>query len=142
VNSVNIIGNLTRDPELRSTTSGKSVATLRLAVDATVGTTFVDVDVWEKTAEACCEYLAKGRKVAVSGELRYREWTTQDGQKRSTHSISAVRVEFLSSPQKADEPAAVQSDQPATTEYRDLGTTLAADAQAGYESGAADDTPF
>lgn len=105
MNSVSVIGRLTRDPELRATPSGTSVCALRIAVnddvkDATTGEWhqkpgFFDVDVFGKQADACAQYLSRGRQVAVQGRLRWREWETQDGQKREAVSIAADRVQFI-----------------------------------------------
>jgi single-strand DNA-binding protein len=102
LNQVVLIGRLTRDPELRYTTSGKAVAQLRLAVDR--GTTnpqgeketdFVDIVVWEKQAETVANYLQKGRLVAVAGRLQIRQFETQDGQRREKAEIVANTVRFL-----------------------------------------------
>jgi len=105
INSVVIIGNLTRDPELRATPSGTSVCSLRVAVndrvkDATTGEwgdkpNYFDVDVFGGQGERCAQYLAKGRQVGVAGRLRWREWETQDGQKRQAVSIMADNVQFI-----------------------------------------------
>ncbi len=105
INSVVIVGNLTRDPELRATPSGTSVCSLRVAVndrvkDATTGEwgdkpNYFDVDVFGGQGERCAQYLARGRQVAVSGRLRWREWETQDGQKRQAVSIMADTVQFI-----------------------------------------------
>lgn len=79
-----LTGNLTKDPEVRETSSGKTVANLRIAVN-TYGdkTSYFDLVVWERTAEIAGEYLSKGSAVAVSGRLEQREWE-KDGQKRSS----------------------------------------------------------
>ncbi len=102
LNSVVMIGNLTRDPELRYTPSGVPVCTLRLAVSRNfpnqqgeVETDFFNVIVWRGQAEKCAEYLTKGRQVAVTGRLQSRSWEGADGQKRSTVEIVADRVVFL-----------------------------------------------
>lgn len=102
LNSVVLIGNLTRDPELRYTPSGLPVATLRLAVNrgfanqqGVVETDYFNVIVWRNQAEKCAEYLSKGRQVAVTGRLQSRSWEGNDGQKRSTVEIVADRVVFL-----------------------------------------------
>ena len=105
INSVVIVGNLTRDPELRATPSGTSVCSLRVAVndrvkDATTGEwgdkpNYFDVDVFGGQGERCAQYLAKGRQVGVAGKLRWREWETQDGQKRQAVSIMADNVQFI-----------------------------------------------
>jgi single-strand DNA-binding protein len=105
INSVVLVGNLTRDPELRSTPGGTSVCSLRIAVndrvkDPTTGEwgdkpNYFDVDVFGGQGERCAQYLARGRQVAVAGRLRWREWETQDGQKRSAVSIVADNVQFI-----------------------------------------------
>ena len=102
LNNVVLIGNLTRDPELRYTPSGLPVATLRLAVNRSftnqqgeIETDFFNVVVWRNQAEKCAEYLSKGRQVAVTGRLQSRSWEGNDGQKRSTIEVVADRVVFL-----------------------------------------------
>lgn len=108
LNKVFLIGNLTRDPELRYVPSGAPVATFGLAVNRIFTTQqgekkdevcFVRVVVFGKQAESCSQYLTKGRLVFVEGRLQYRSWE-QDGQKRNTLDIVADRVQFLSSPSK------------------------------------------
>ncbi|MDD3718341.1 MAG: single-stranded DNA-binding protein [Actinomycetota bacterium] len=102
LNNVVLIGNLTRDPELRYTPSGLPVATLRLAVNRNftnqqgeIETDFFNVVVWRNQAEKCAEYLSKGRQVAVTGRLQSRSWEGNDGQKRSAVEVVADRVVFL-----------------------------------------------
>jgi single-strand DNA-binding protein len=103
LNNVVLLGNLTRDPEVRYTPSGTPVATLGLAVNNRVkqgdewkdDPCFIDVVVFGKQAESCGEYLSKGQPVLVEGRLRYRTWEGQDGQKRSKHEVSAFRVQFM-----------------------------------------------
>ncbi|MCD4812100.1 single-stranded DNA-binding protein [bacterium] len=99
-----LMGNLTRDPELRYIPSGSAVANLRLAVNRTYKNqsgelkeevTYVNVVVWGKQAENCAEYLAKGSSVFVEGRLQSRQWETDDGQKRSVLEVVADRVQFL-----------------------------------------------
>jgi len=109
VNRVFLIGNLTRDPELRYIPSGTAVATFDLAVNRTYNTqsgekkeetSFVRIVVWARRAEVCAEYLAKGSPVFVEGRLRSRTWQTNDGQKRSTIEVIANNVQFLRGAQK------------------------------------------
>jgi len=107
INVVAITGNLTRDPELRSTPSGTSVCKLRVAVnsrrkDGASGEwidkpNYFDVTVWGAQGENCANYLSKGRPVAVQGRLDWREWETQDGGKRQAVEIIADSVQFLGS---------------------------------------------
>lgn len=108
MNSIQLIGRLTSDPELRETNTGKPVGNLRLAVDRRdrdADPVYIDVVVWNGLAETCAKYTAKGRQVAVTGRLEYREWTTDDGAKRSKHEVIADNVEFLAKP-RGDEDAA------------------------------------
>jgi single-strand DNA-binding protein len=102
-NKVILMGNLTRDPELRYIPNGTAVATLRLAVNNRYrqgdewkdDVCFVDVTVWGKQAENCNEYLSKGSGVLVEGRLSYRTWESEEGQTRSKHEVVANTVRFL-----------------------------------------------
>ncbi len=104
LNKVFLIGNLTRAPELRYTPTGVAVANLGLAVNRRFrdktgelkeDVCFLTVTVWDKQAEACCQYLQKGSPIFVEGVLQSRSWETNDGQKRSTIDVRAERVQFL-----------------------------------------------
>jgi len=103
LNKVLLMGNLTRDPEVKYTPKGTAVCDLGLAINdsykAQDGTiketvTYVDVEVWGRTAENCKQYLTKGRPVFVEGQLRLDQWE-QEGQKRSKMKVRADRVQFL-----------------------------------------------
>jgi single-strand DNA-binding protein len=130
LNVVVITGNLTRDPELRTTPSGTPVCKLRVAVnsrrkDGSSGEwvdkpNYFDVTVWGAQGENCATYLSKGRPVGVEGRLDWREWEAQDGGKRQAVEIIANSVQFLGS--RGDSPqsgngGAIQSgsDVPADT---------------------------
>ena len=104
INRVIITGNLTRDPELRSTPSGASVCSLRVASSTrrrdAAGEWFdkpnyFDVTVFGAAGENCATYLTKGRPVAVDGRLEWREWEDADGNRRQAVEIVAERVQFL-----------------------------------------------
>ncbi len=103
VNKVFLMGNLTRDPELRYTAGGSSVTNLGLAINRKFKkgeewqdeTCFVDITVWGKQGENCAEYLSKGRPVFVEGCLNFRTWETEDGQKWSKWDVGASIVPFL-----------------------------------------------
>jgi single-strand DNA-binding protein len=118
LNTVGLVGRLTRDPELRLTASGEPVCGLRLAVASrTRGDdgwesqpNFFDVAVWGAAATAAAEYLAKGRRIGVAGRLAWREWNTDDGSRREAVQIVASSVQYLDSPRDAGEPAAVAAD--------------------------------
>lgn len=105
MNSVSVIGRLTRDPELRHTPSGESVCNFSVAVDragdkeedGTYGPGFFDVTVWGRSAESCAQYLVKGQQVGVNGRLFHHRWEAADGAKRSKVEIvaGAFGVDFL-----------------------------------------------
>jgi single-strand DNA-binding protein len=100
MNSVILTGNLASDVELREFGEDKRLATFRLAVDRggkDAEADFFRIAVWDRQAQLCAEYLAKGRKIGLEGRLRYRTWE-EDGQKRSSVEVVAYRVEFLSAP--------------------------------------------
>ena len=107
INRVVLVGNLTKDPELRTTPNGTSVCKLRIAVntrqkDNATGQwgdkpNYFDVTVWGNQAESCSQYLSKGRPVGVDGRLDWREWEAQDGSKRQAVEIIAESVQFLGS---------------------------------------------
>jgi single-strand DNA-binding protein len=103
MNKVMLIGNLTKDPELATTTSGISVCKFSLAVgreyknaEGEYETDFFNIVVWRIAAENCNKYLKKGSKVAVLGSIQNRSYDAQDGTKRYVTDIVADKVEFLS----------------------------------------------
>jgi single-strand DNA-binding protein len=104
INRVVLVGNLTRDPELRHTPSGTAVCSLRLAVNTrrkdesgqwTDKPNYFDITVWGQQGENCAQYLSKGRPVAIDGRLEWREWEAQDGSKRQAVEVVAESVQFL-----------------------------------------------
>jgi single-strand DNA-binding protein len=119
INRVVLTGNLTRDPDLRSATSGLSVCGMRIASntrrrDASGAwqdkPNYFDITVFGAHAESCARFLAKGRAVAVDGRLEWREWETDGGAKRQAVEVVAETVQFLGAPDAAGstqaEPAA------------------------------------
>lgn len=96
MNTVTLIGTLTRDPEIRNGGETK-VCAMRLAESngSKDSPLFINVSAFGRQAETCKKYLSKGRHVAVSGRLRLRQWENDEGQSRSEHSIAADRVDFL-----------------------------------------------
>jgi single-strand DNA-binding protein len=104
INRVVLVGNLTRDPELRHTPGGTPVCSLRVAVNDRKrdesgnwvdAPNYFSVSVFGNQAENCAQYLSKGRPVGVDGKLRWREWQAQDGSKREAVEIVADSVQFL-----------------------------------------------
>lgn len=107
LNRVILIGNLTRDPELRYTPSGVPVCKLGLAVNRNYrnkegekveNVDFLNVTVWRQQGENCAQYLKKGSPVAVEGRLQSRSWETEEGQKRNIVEVIADNVQFLGKP--------------------------------------------
>ncbi|MFA5143391.1 MAG: single-stranded DNA-binding protein [Candidatus Omnitrophota bacterium] len=122
LNKVLLIGNLTRDPELRYIPSGSAVATFTVAVNRVYKdqagekkeqVSFIRVVVWGRRAEVCGEYLSKGSPVFVEGRLQSRDWETQDGQKRSTVEVIADNVQFLRGAAKQGGAPGERSESPA-----------------------------
>jgi single-strand DNA-binding protein len=105
VNTVTLVGQLTSDPVHRQLPDGKSVCDLRLAVNdqREQPPVYIDVATFGKAADACAQFLSKGRQVAVTGRLTYQEWESKDGTKRSKHQVVG-RVAFGS----ADRPVGNQ----------------------------------
>ena len=143
INRVVLVGNLTKDPELRHTPSGTAVCSLRLAVNTrrkdratgewTEKPNYFDITVWGNQGESCAQYLAKGRPVAVDGRLEWREWDAQDGTKRQAVEIIADSVQFLGSRGDGEgggQPQFVPAGAAAQTENAD------------FAAGADDDIPF
>ena len=104
LNKTLLIGNLTRDVDLRYTPSGAAVANFGLAINRTYtdasgekveDTCFVDIVAWNRLAEVCGEYLAKGRPVFIEGRLQMDSWEQEDGKKRSKLKVVAQNIQFL-----------------------------------------------
>ena len=152
-NRVVLMGNLTRDPEVRQTSSGAQVAELRLAVSETYRdrqtnqqkevTCYVDVVVWNKLAELCQQYLSKGRPVLVEGRLTYDEWKTPQGESRNKLRVRADTVKFLGSAKRGEAEGAPAAAAPRPA----IGGAPAATVPVGQEPAPAepadaDDLPF
>ena len=129
LNKVFLIGNLTRDPELRYIPSGSAVATFTVAVNRVFNTqagekkeqtSFLRVVVWGRRAEVCGEYLSKGSPVFVEGRLQSRDWQTQDGQKRNTVEVVADNIQFLRMGAKSGTTAGTQTPPPEEVETINL----------------------
>jgi single-strand DNA-binding protein len=143
INRVVLVGNLTKDPELRHTPSGTAVCKLRLAVNTRQKDAqgnwgdkpnYFDVTVWGNQGESCAQYLSKGRPIGVDGRLDWREWEAQDGSKRQAVEIIADSVQFLGSRGEGGEGGGERQFVPAaaTSGNEDFGGTGSGD----------DDIPF
>lgn len=113
MNHAMIIGNLTKDPELKQTTTGLSVCTFTVAVQRRYKdqngerqADFIPVVVWREMADACVRYLTKGKKAAICGEINTRSYEAQDGTRRYVTEIIANQVEFLTPKEEYSAPAA------------------------------------
>lgn len=132
LNKVFLIGNLTKDPELRYTPQGIAVVNLRLATNRRFKdrngeqkeeTCFVTAVVWDKQAETCNQYLRKGRSVFIEGRLQSRSWEDNAGQKRNVLEVRAERVQFLGAPtqqSKIDEEMKMPLSTPDETTTQDV----------------------
>lgn len=155
MNSVVLIGRLTRDPEIRYIQSDMAVCTFTLAVDRQYRkdgdqtADFIRIKTFGKQAENCDRYLAKGRQVGVQGRIQTGSYTNKDGQKVYTTDVIAGRVEFLASPnnRQSNQQGSQQSQQqtesrPAPQERQMRYDDLDADLPEGYEYIDEDDILF
>ena len=138
MNKIILIGNLTHDPELRSTASGVTVCSFTIAVNRRFAqqggervADFFRINAWRQLGETCSRYLAKGRKVAVVGELQARLYEAKDGTTRMSLDVSADEVEFLT-PRGQDEGSGYSAPRP-NVNPQDL---------AGFTDISADELPF
>lgn len=119
MNSIDVIGNLVRDPETRTTANGDAVCTFTIAsnrrfpVNGEKVTDYFRVNAWRGLGETCQKWLAKGKKVWVRGELQARQYETKDGEMRMSLDIDANQIEFLSPRGESSAPAS--DEKPADT---------------------------
>lgn len=115
MNSVNIIGRLTRDPELRKTSNGRSVTNFCLAVNrANEGADFIDCVAWSETADLAVKYLHKGSQIGVSGRIQSRTYDDNNGNSRKIVEVVIERMQFLGDPKKKEESAYSYQEPPQT----------------------------
>lgn len=151
MNKVVLIGNLVRDPEVRATQSGISVCNFTVAVNRRFKkengeqeTDFLNVIAWRQLAELCSKYLAKGRKVAVTGSIQTRTYEAKDGSKRTAWDIVADEVEFLT-PQNQQSSTQSAPGAYTTAVSKDSGTAYAPQAHndfGGYTQVDDEEFPF
>ena len=139
MNTITLIGNLTHDPEVRSTPNGVTVCTFTIAVNRRFAqqggekaTDYFRINAWRQLGENCARYLAKGRKVAVVGELQARTYEGKDGATRMSLDVSADEVEFLT-PRSQDEGSGYSAPRQNNAAPQDL---------AGFTDIQSDDIPF
>ena len=153
-NRVILLGNLTRDPEMRYIPSGTAVTNFGLAMsdrytDRQTGeqkenVCFVDVEAWGRQAEIANEYLTKGRPVFIEGALKFDSWETEDGSRRNKLSVRAFRIQLIGGRRDEDEMGGGYADaQPAAapeqaTSYQEAPAPNVSDAPSSTE----DDIPF
>lgn len=147
LNRVILAGNLTRDPELRYTSSGMAVADLGFAVNDRYKNKagewvekacFVDVVVWGRQAETCGEYLTKGSPALVEGRLQFDQWESQQGEKRSKLLVRADTVQFMGGPRRGE-----PGDAPAQSAAKPAaGSGQSEEAPPEFGSGDSENLPF
>ena len=129
INNIVLGGNVVKDPSTRSTPTGKSVSTLRLAVNNPLNdkeVLFIDVETWDKQAEFVGKHVKKGSTVSVIGRLRLDEWV-KDGNKQSKYLVIADRVNFLGGGKKKEDIASTtSSDNTQSDEFDDAAFASAA----------------
>ena len=157
-NRVILLGNLTRDPEMRYIPSGTAVTNFGLAMnerytDRQTGeqkenTCFVDVEAWGRQAEVANEYLSKGRPVFIEGSLKFDSWEADDGSKRSKLSVRAFRIQLIGGRRDEDgtgggyadaEPAAAPAQ---SAPYQEAPAPQASSAPSSAPPSTEDDIPF
>lgn len=143
MNRLTIIGNLTKDPVMRTTQSGHNVCSFTVAVNRRQKdqngqsiADFFQVSAWNQMAQTCQQYLAKGRKVAVVGQVGVHTYQGNDGKTYAQMDVIANDVEFLSSRSEAEQ----KSDQ--MTAQADAAMTGTVDPQSGFQAVETDDLPF
>lgn len=126
INQVILMGRLTRDPEQRTTTTGKTIASFSIAVDRggqDDQADFFDITAWEKLGELVMQYLSKGRRVLVQGRLRQDSWDDKEtGKKRSRVEVTATDVTFLDGPSdgQGSAPAASSNNTRSNNQSKDV----------------------
>jgi len=147
-NKVILMGGITRDPEMKQAASGVKVADLSLAIseqwkdksgESQESTCYVDVVVWNRQAELCCQYLTKGSQVLVEGRLQLDKWENPQGEKRSRLRVQASRVQFLSSGKRAEGSGATGSGSSPATQSQSVPAPASPDID---DMGDEDDLPF
>ena len=131
------VGNLTRDPETKSTNSGHSICEFRVAVNnprSKEDVLFIDVETWDKLADICSQYLAKGKRIIVEGRLKNNSWTTKDGEKRNKIFCVADDIRFVGS--KSEEAEQTTQSKPQSK------PTPAPATEAEEDAAAMEDIPF
>jgi len=129
INTVTLGGNLTKDPELKFTASGKAVCRLSMAVNRPArkgsdksGADFFNITAWEKSGEACAQHLKKGSAIVVEGVLRYESWKDKEGNMKSKTGVVARVVHFVDS-EPAAEPVPREQQAPKPAAQVDLATS-------------------
>lgn len=127
LNRIVLMGRLTRDPELRHTQSGTSVASFTLAVDRDFKsqsgekqTDFIDIVAWRTTGEFAAKYLSKGRMAVVEGRLQLRDWTDKDGGKRRSAEVMADSIYFADSKKESDSREPANYNEPQEQQFAEL----------------------
>jgi single-strand DNA-binding protein len=120
LNVIILAGNAVADPVVRTTQTGKNIATVRLAVNNPLNdeeVLYIDVDTWDKQSEFVSKYVKKGNSLSVVGRLKSREYTGNDGVKRTAFSVVCERVNFIGSKKKKEDAADINDESPLDKEF-------------------------
>lgn len=148
MNKVVLIGNLTRDPELRTTQSGVSVCSFGLAVnrrrkvEGQPEVDFFNITAWRQLGELCARYLSKGRKCCVAGSIQIRNYDAADGTKRTSVDVEAEEVEFLPSASQGGAEGYARAAGTAPAAATPAAPSVAAPVEAGFVQVDEDELPF
>ncbi len=151
-NRVILMGNLTRDPEMKYLPSGTAVTNFGIAMnerytDRQTGEqketpVFVDVTAWGRQGEVVSEYLSKGSPVFLEGSLKFDTWEAEDGTKRSKLSVTAFRIQLIGGRRDGDEAGSYPDDASSATPMEPSGGQASSPSEGGNDSSTEDDIPF
>ncbi|RKU26878.1 single-stranded DNA-binding protein [Candidatus Poribacteria bacterium] len=151
-NKVILMGNLTRDPEMKYLPSGTAVTNFAIAMsdrytDRQTGeqkenVCFVDLEAWDRQAEIVNEYLSKGSPVFIEGSLRYDSWEAEDGTKRSRLKVRVFRVQLIGGRRDGDEAGSYPDNASSGTPMEQSGGQTSSPSEGGNDSSTEDDIPF
>jgi single-strand DNA-binding protein len=151
-NKVLLLGNLTRDPEVRTAPTGLTICKLGLAVNRSYTTkegekrdetTFVDVDAFGRQAEVLGQYMRKGRPIFIEGRLKYDQWETPEGDKRSKLGVVLESFQFLGDSRDSESAGSATGEEPTSPPKRNLNKGAPVDPGSGPdEPHDEDDVPF
>lgn len=124
MNSINLVGRFTKEPELKTTSNGNKVTSFCLAVDRKTKnkeTDFIDCVAWNKLAEVICQYCHKGKMISVTGALQTRNWEDSNGGKHKASEVNVMSIDLLGGNDKSGETAPAEAETAVTVDEPDAG---------------------